>query len=179
MAEEYREASRRVVHEVNNPLSIIKNYLSVLDSKLERQEPVVGELSILNEEIDRVGQLINGLAEVQPTARQRGASADVARVVEDVLRLFRATDFVPPNVEIVVSMPDDAGRHRGRPGHPQADPGQPGQERDRGAGRHGGRIEIANRGHVNRERSLYLELVGVRHRPGPVARGAGQSVLAP
>jgi signal transduction histidine kinase len=43
VAEEYREASRRVVHEVNNPLSIIKNYLSVLDSKLERQEPVVGE----------------------------------------------------------------------------------------------------------------------------------------
>ena len=34
VAEEYREASRRVVHEVNNPLSIIKNYLSVLDSKL-------------------------------------------------------------------------------------------------------------------------------------------------
>jgi hypothetical protein len=40
VAEEYREASRRIVHEVNNPLSIIKNYLSVLDSKLERQEPV-------------------------------------------------------------------------------------------------------------------------------------------
>jgi signal transduction histidine kinase len=71
VAEEYREASRRVVHEVNNPLSIIKNYLSVLDSKLERQEPVGGELSILNEEIDRVGQLVNSLTEVQPAPPRR------------------------------------------------------------------------------------------------------------
>jgi len=38
--EEHREASRRVVHEVSNPLSIIKNYLGVLDDKLAKQEPV-------------------------------------------------------------------------------------------------------------------------------------------
>jgi C4-dicarboxylate-specific signal transduction histidine kinase len=42
----------------------------------------------------------------------------------------------------------------------------------------GGRIEIANRGHVNRERRLYLELVVSDTGPGPVARGAGQPVLA-
>ena len=35
MADEYREASRRVVHEASNPLSIIKNYLAVLDAKVK------------------------------------------------------------------------------------------------------------------------------------------------
>jgi HD-like signal output (HDOD) protein/signal transduction histidine kinase len=165
VAEEYREASRRVVHEVNNPLSIIKNYLSVLDSKLERQEPVAGELSILHEEIDRVGQLVNSLTDVQPRV-ESGASADVAKVVEDVLRLFRATDFVPPNVEIVVSMGDEAGRIEGDPDILKQILVNLVKNAIEALTGTGGRIEIANRGHVNRERRLYLELVVSDTGPG-------------
>jgi HD-like signal output (HDOD) protein/nitrogen-specific signal transduction histidine kinase len=165
VAEEYREASRRVVHEVNNPLSIIKNYLSVLDSKLERQEPVGGELSILNEEIDRVGQLVNSLTEVQPRV-ESGISADVAKVVEDVLRLFRATDFVPPNVEIVVSTAPDAGRVEGDPDILKQILVNLVKNAIEALAATGGRIEIANRGHLNRERKLYLELVVSDTGPG-------------
>jgi signal transduction histidine kinase len=149
---------------VNNPLSIIKNYLSVLDSKLERQEPVSAELSILNEEIDRVGQLVGSLTEIQP--RVEGApAADVAKVVDDVLRLFRTTNFIPPNVEIVVSMADADSRIEG-------DPDILKQilvnlvKNAIEALSAGGRIEIANRGHVNRERRLYLELVVSDNGPG-------------
>jgi len=165
VAEEYREASRRVVHEVNNPLSIIKNYLSVLDSKLERQEPVGGELSILNEEIDRVGQLVNSLTEVQPNV-DSGVSADVSKVVEDVLRLFRATDFVPANVEIVVSMSYEAGRVEGDPDILKQILVNLVKNAIEALSATGGRIEIANRGHVNRERRLYLELVVSDTGPG-------------
>jgi signal transduction histidine kinase/HD-like signal output (HDOD) protein len=172
VAEEYREASRRVVHEVNNPLGIIKNYLSVLDSKLERQEPVAGELSILNEEIDRVGQLVNSLTELQPGQSgmqpllEGALSANVAKVVEEVLRLFRATDFVPPNVEIVVSMAPDAVRIEGDPDILKQILVNLVKNAVEALPRTGGRIEIANRGHVNRERRLYLELVVSDTGPG-------------
>jgi HD-like signal output (HDOD) protein/signal transduction histidine kinase len=170
MAEEYREASRRVVHEVNNPLSIIKNYLSVLDSKLERQEPVSGELSILNEEIDRVSQLVSSLTEVQPSVHVQGTgtapSADVSRVVDDVLRLFRTTNFVPANVEIVVSMQDGAGRIEGDPDILKQILVNLVKNAIEALSASGGRIEIANRGHVNRERRLYLELVVSDTGPG-------------
>ncbi len=163
VAEEYREASRRVVHEVNNPLSIIKNYLSVLDSKLARREPVVGEMSILNEEIDRVGQLINGLADLQPTETSR--VTDVTKVVDDVLRLFRATDFVPASVQLVVRMLEE-------PAEIDGDADMLKQilmnliKNAIEALADGGKIEIANRGHVNRERKLYLELVVSDTGPG-------------
>ncbi|SHN24373.1 HD-like signal output (HDOD) domain, no enzymatic activity [Duganella sacchari] len=163
VAEEYREASRRVVHEVNNPLSIIKNYLSVLDSKLARREPVVGEMSILNEEIDRVGQLINGLADLQPTESAR--TTDVGKVVDDVLRLFRATDFVPASVQIVVRMQEE-------PAEIDGDADMLKQilvnliKNAIEALTDGGKIEISNRGHVNRERKLYLELVVSDTGPG-------------
>jgi HD-like signal output (HDOD) protein/signal transduction histidine kinase len=166
VAEEYREASRRVVHEVNNPLSIIKNYLSVLDSKLERQEPVSAELSILNEEIDRVGQLVGSLTQIQPNIDGGVPTADVAKVVDDVLRLFRTTNFVPANVEIVVSMPDDAGRIEGDPDILKQILVNLVKNAIEALAASGGRIEIANRGHVNRERRLYLELVVSDTGPG-------------
>src|SRR5450830_1578846 len=155
VAEEYRAASRRVVHEVNNPLSIIKNYLSVLDHKLEKQEPVSSEMAILNEEIDRVGQLIGGLADLLP-ATASGVT-DCARVVDDVLRLFRATDFLPPKIEVVTRMQD-------APCEVEADADMLKQillnllKNAVEALPDGGRIEVANRGHVNRDRRLYLEL---------------------
>jgi HD-like signal output (HDOD) protein/signal transduction histidine kinase len=170
VAEEYREASRRVVHEVNNPLSIIKNYLSVLDAKLARREPVVSEMSILNEEIDRVGHLINGLADLQPS--DGGCVTNVARVVEDVLRLFRATDFLPASVQVITRMQDGPQEVDGDADLlkqilvnlvKNAIEAQPG----------GGRIELANRGLVNRERRLYVELVVADAGPG-----LAQDVLA-
>jgi signal transduction histidine kinase/HD-like signal output (HDOD) protein len=163
VAEEYREASRRVVHEVNNPLSIIKNYLSVLDGKLAKREPVVGEMSILNEEIDRVGQLINGLADLQPT--ESGRATNVARVVDDVLRLFRATEFVPPAVQIVASMPDSAAEIEGDADILKQILVNLVKNAVEALGA-GGRIDISNRGHVNRERALYVELVVSDNGPG-------------
>lgn len=167
-AEQYREASRRVVHEVNNPLSIIKNYLSVLDNKLARHEPVVGEMSILNEEIDRVGQLISGLAEL-PQAdggqAERPYATDVARVAEDVVRLFRATDFVPASVQLVCHVTEPACEV-------DADADVLKQilvnlvKNAIEALPSGGKIEIVNRGHVNRDRTMYVELVISDNGPG-------------
>jgi len=158
VAEEYREASRRVLHEVNNPLSIIKNYLSVLDSKMARQEPVASEMSVLNEEIDRVGQLIGTLADIKP--QEAGPRPlDAVKVAEDVVRLFRAGQFVPGNVQITTALQDDARLVEG-----DADTLKQilvnlvKNAVEALAESGGGRIEIANRGHVHRERRLYLEL---------------------
>lgn len=170
VAEEYREASRRVVHEVNNPLSIIKNYLSVLDGKLAKREPVVGEMSILNEEIDRVGQLINGLADLKPSEVAR--ATNVASVVDDVLRLFRATEFVPAGVQISASMADEAAEIEGDADVLKQILVNLVKNAVEALGAHG-RIEIANRGHVNRERALYVELVVSDNGPG-----LSQDVLA-
>jgi signal transduction histidine kinase len=169
VAEEYREASRRVVHEVNNPLAIIKNYLSVLDSKLERQEPVGSELSVLHDEIDRVGQLVNSLTETDPMANgafNGSRGADVAKVVDDVLRLFRTTDFVPSNVEIVVGMAGQDSRVEGDPDAIKQILVNLVKNAIEALSDRGGRIEIANRGHVNRERNLYVELVIADSGPG-------------
>jgi signal transduction histidine kinase len=155
VTEEYREASRRVAHEVNNPLSIIKNYLSVLDRKLAKQEPVSAEISILNEEIDRVGQIIGGLADLQPVSRE--GTAEVNRVISDVIRLFRDTGYVPASVRIMDRLQD-------QPFEIDSDGDTLKQimvnliKNAIEALPDGGEIEIGNNGLVNRDGLLYVEI---------------------
>lgn len=156
VTQEYRDASRRVAHEVNNPLSIIKNYLAILDSKLLRQEPVTSEMSILNEEIDRVGQIVNGLAEMQPGAVAAG-NTDVNVVLAAVVRLFNTTEFVPASVRIVTGGQD-------QPGHITASGDIVRQilmnlmKNAIEAMPQGGEITVANDGILNRDGRVYLEL---------------------
>ena len=163
VVEDYREASRKIAHEINNPLSIIKNYLSVLDTKLERQEPVSGEISILNEEIDRVGAIIQGLSNLKPAVRDN--CAEINRVIRDVARLFRDTEFVPDTVKITVQTQD-------LPTEVEASPDTLKQilvnlvKNAIEAIRSGGEIQIVNNGHVNKDGALFVEVCVIDDGPG-------------
>ncbi|MBV5337648.1 MAG: HDOD domain-containing protein, partial [Deltaproteobacteria bacterium] len=163
VADEFKQAARKAVHEANNPLSIIKNYLGVLDAKLERQQPVQGELSILNEEIDRVARIIKDFPDLKPSTRE--GSTEVNRVVRDVVRLFRDTEYVPASVKIS--------------GQPQDHPTEIEVHADTlkqilinlvknaiEAMPTGGDIKILNNGQVNRDGRLYTELCVMDSGPG-------------
>jgi signal transduction histidine kinase len=89
----------------------------------------------------------------------------IARVVDDVLRLFRTTGFIPAAVQVLVRMQDDPDEFDGDADVlkqilvnlvKNAIEAMPAA----------GRIEIANRGHVVRERRLYVELVVADTGPG-------------
>jgi putative nucleotidyltransferase with HDIG domain len=155
VSEQYREASRKVAHEVNNPLSIISNYLGVLDDKVSKQAPLGSEMTILTEEIARVGKIVNQFAGLQPALPEGGI--EVNRVIHEVVRLFRDSRFMPPSVQIVGLLPDQACLIAGSPDTlkqilvnlvKNAIEAVP----------QGGAIEVANNGHVHRDGRLYLEL---------------------
>ncbi len=155
LKEDYRDSSRRVAHEVNNPLAIIKNYLGVLDDKLTRQESVTEELSILNEEIDRVGNIMSEFAGA--TRKVQAGVTEINRVVSDLVRLFRESKFLPASVQIKAQMPESRAEIDGSvdilkqilvnllKNAVEALP-------------KGGHIEIKNNGRVHRDGREYFEL---------------------
>ncbi len=166
LREDYRESALRVAHEVNNPLAIIKNYLGVLDGKLTRQEPVADELSILNEELVRVGNIMSEFAGVAPKI-QNGV-ADINRVVSDLVRLFRESKFLPPSVHISVRTAEQPGEIDGSADLlkqilvnllKNAIEALP----------KGGHIEINNNGRVHRDGRVFLELCIKDNGPGIAA----------
>jgi signal transduction histidine kinase len=103
LKDEYRLTARKLVHEVNNPLAIIKNYLGVMDDKSNRQEPFGDEISVLNEEIDRVSSILQQY--VGATPRVQDSPTDVKLLVADLLRLFQESHFIPDSVDVKLELP--------------------------------------------------------------------------
>jgi HD-like signal output (HDOD) protein/signal transduction histidine kinase len=104
LKEEYRLTARKMVHEVNNPLAIIKNYLGVMDDKSSRHEAFGDEISVLNDEIDRVSNILQEFAGAAPQAKE--GSIDIKRLVTELLRLFQESKFIPPTVEVKLELPE-------------------------------------------------------------------------
>jgi signal transduction histidine kinase len=61
--------ARKIGHEVNNRLGIMKNYIKIVQMRLPEEDSALGELKIVSEEIDRVSHIADQLSDFsQPTA---------------------------------------------------------------------------------------------------------------
>jgi len=112
----FSTAGRQLAHEANNPLAILQNYLAILDGKLARQEPIQSELSILRQEITRVGQIIGRFAQLTPATPE--GLIDLKAVIQDVQRLFSETAFLPEGLQLAIDI--DAGESPRVAGAPDA-----------------------------------------------------------
>jgi len=162
-SDNHQSAAKEIVHEANNALSIIKNYLGVLDSKLEKKGLAIGELSILHEEIDRVGQIIKGFSEPKPETGN--GNIEVNRVIQDVVRLLSETQYLPPSVTIHAQTTESPCEIAGGSGELKqilVNLIKNGIE----AMPDGGEIEIVNSGQVNVDGHAHIELIVRDNGPG-------------
>jgi signal transduction histidine kinase/HD-like signal output (HDOD) protein len=81
--------TRKIVHEINNPLSIIKNYLKVLILRSDEKSSGIEELRIIDEEINRVTGLIKSLTSPSKRRLNPLESVDVNATITEILGLFR------------------------------------------------------------------------------------------
>lgn len=99
----WHDRAREIVHEANNPLAIIRNYLRVLGNKLEERSGAQEELQIIREEIDRVAALLRGLTEIdaeQPQAQP----VDLNDLIEGVVALTSRALADPQRTRITTAM---------------------------------------------------------------------------
>lgn len=81
--------ARKIFHEVNNPLGIIKNYLNILGLKLAKQNVAQEEIAIVSREIDRIAHILRSLRSFsEPEARSK-APVDVNKVLTDLVKITR------------------------------------------------------------------------------------------
>lgn len=97
---------KKLSHEVNSPISVIKNYLGVIDDKLSRDEPVRAELSRLGREITRVGTIVD---EFTDTAHATPFEMlDLGCITRDLVQLLGESRFFPASIQISCLLPEDA-----------------------------------------------------------------------
>lgn len=84
---------RKLVHEANNPLGIIKNYLEVLSLKLGDDASVQDQLSVLKEEIDRVGNIVLRMKDAGAPEELSQGVVDINGLINDLVGIFRVSHF--------------------------------------------------------------------------------------
>ncbi len=79
--------TRKIVHEINNPLSIIKNYLKVLGMRLTEKKIEHDEIMIVNEEINRIRDMLSTLAGPAVKDSQRKKPVNINSLISDLILL--------------------------------------------------------------------------------------------
>ncbi len=79
--------ARTVVHEVNSPLTIIKNYLKILDFTLKEQGTGRDEVAIIHDEIDRIAGLVQQLHPDQKGSEGPVTSVEPNTILCELVRL--------------------------------------------------------------------------------------------
>ena len=87
-----------IAHEINNPLSIMKNYIKILrgqiartPSELEEGPGVQSTLEVIGEEIDRIARIVAQLRQVSTPSRPRYTSVDLRQEIRTLIELFYGT----------------------------------------------------------------------------------------
>jgi signal transduction histidine kinase len=89
----HQREARSIVHEINNPLGIINNYLHVLSAKFSEDASISDHLKIIKEEIQRVGDITLRLRDIGDPQHIASFSVDINEIIRDLTEIFQASYF--------------------------------------------------------------------------------------
>src|SRR5574341_1121906 len=83
------ELAASLAHEINNPLGIIKNYLTLLQQESHKNQTTLEYIEIIKEELNRVAKIIQELLNLyQPQKKEEFKPTDVASVLNESIGLL-------------------------------------------------------------------------------------------
>ena len=81
-------ATRRLVHEARNPLSVLKTYLQIARTRTEGGQSLDKELEIANQEVERVARVLDEIGKPQQESTPHVRTVELNRIIEDLLTLY-------------------------------------------------------------------------------------------
>ena len=81
---------REIVHEVNNPLSVVHNYLHILALRLQHEPSAIEQLDMIGSELKRAGEIMLQVRDTSPIA-ELAASTEIVFAEFDSNGLARRT----------------------------------------------------------------------------------------
>jgi len=95
---------RALLHEINNPLTVIRNYLSSLTARFQNDRDLQSKLDVLQEELDRVGNLLLQAHDISVMDRDPGP-ADLAGECHSLLAVLEDSLFHPHQIDCLRDIP--------------------------------------------------------------------------
>jgi len=104
-----RDRVRRAIHEVANPLTIMRNYVNLLSGRLGADSAVQRDLGIIGDEIERVARIVRGITAAEEAVVPAAALelVSVNSVVSELVRMALGTLFTPNKVSVQIDLNPD------------------------------------------------------------------------
>lgn len=157
--------TRKLVHEANNPLGIINNYLEILSAKLGDDQTTQFQFGILKEEIERVAGILLRMRDLPKSEEQPEGEVDLNGVILDLISIFRSSLFTTHTIKEELKLDDSIPlliSNRNSLKQVLTNLIKNAVE----AMPNGGSITIATRGRINVDGKLYVELTIADSGPG-------------
>ncbi|ACV68473.1 HDOD domain-containing protein [Desulfohalobium retbaense] len=94
---------RTAVHEMGNPLSIINTYLHILKEKLDVDDEISSQIEMIQNEIQRVGEIAAGLRNINELKDQEVA-VDINRLLNHLTNFFEKSIFENKSITCTVNL---------------------------------------------------------------------------
>ncbi len=108
------EVSAKVAHEVNNPLSIIKNYLQLLQGVTDGNDKASGYVDVVREEIDRIAGIVKQLLNMGKPAKVKFVKTNIADTLRSSVSLMNR-HFQNSNINVTLNLPSETAHIMGWP----------------------------------------------------------------
>ncbi len=104
-----RDRVRRAIHEVANPLTIMRNYVNLLSDRLDADSAVQRDLGIISDEIERVARIVRGITMAEETVvpAESLELVSVNSVISELVRMALGTLFTPNKISVQIDLNPD------------------------------------------------------------------------
>jgi len=96
--------TRKLIHEINNPLSAIKNYLKVLNMKLDDINVENDEIRIIDDELNRIAKLLKEFKSSSPDQKKAKTASSIKSIISDTILLVKNSQLNGPAINVDLEM---------------------------------------------------------------------------
>ncbi len=109
LTDQYQLRSRQVIHEVSNPLGVVRNYLAILRSRLADHPSSTREIDLMREELRRVDAIMQGLKQTDLNVLPQSRPVDLNGLLEGVLQVCRTGRPGMERIHTLLCLDDGVG----------------------------------------------------------------------
>ena len=109
------ERLKALLHEINNPLSVIRNYLHGIQQRFEQQDPLQERFNTLYEELDRISHLLVQVSDLN-AEEPCSEPLDLVEETRGLILLLQESLLRPQGIECQLDLPPHPVRAQGTRG---------------------------------------------------------------
>jgi signal transduction histidine kinase len=95
---------RKIIHEVNNPLTVINNYLEILGPELKKSSANKKSLDTMQSEVDRVAEILQRFRQESNSVQNDQSMVNINELIQKTIEFFEPTFYKRNRIKSVLRL---------------------------------------------------------------------------